>query len=81
MYDAALDQFQKTVELFPAHLPAYVHLGMTYMALNRLAEAISTLEKANGLSGGVPPVLSLVGCSYARAGQRDKAEGILAKLV
>jgi TolB-like protein/Tfp pilus assembly protein PilF len=80
-YDEALTQFRKTLELFPDHVPGYVHMGMMYIAMNRLADAITTLEKASSLTHEAPTVLSLLGCAYGRAGEREKAEAILARVL
>ena len=54
---------------------------MTYLATNRMAEAITTLEKASGLTQEAPAILSLLGCAYAQAGDREKAKAILARVL
>ncbi|HVY94679.1 MAG TPA: tetratricopeptide repeat protein, partial [Bryobacteraceae bacterium] len=54
-------------------------LGQTYVALNRIPDAIRVLRRAADLPGAAPTVLLHLANALAEAGQTDESEALLAK--
>ena len=63
----------------PRFYYAHWHLGMALQLKGQLNEAIAEYRKAVDLNDD-PSVLALLGQAYARAGQREEAQRILARL-
>jgi tetratricopeptide (TPR) repeat protein len=78
-YDEAIARLRKTIEMDPRFYYAHWSLGQALQLKGQLNEAIAEYRKAIELNDD-PFVLGLLGQAYARAGQRDEAEKILARL-
>jgi len=88
-YDAALTQYQKTLNLLSALPPEYssslvdwTHsgLGQVYLQKGMFQEAISEFNSARDLTEDLSPAWEELGYAYARSGQRDEAIKILNQL-
>jgi tetratricopeptide (TPR) repeat protein len=79
-YDEALVAAQKALELYPLNPGALWVEAWSHEQRRELPEAISELEQAVRLSGGIPLYRALLGHAYALAGERTKALGILDEL-
>ena len=78
-YDEAVTQLRKTIELDPHFYIAPYYLGMAFQLKGQFAEAIGAYQKAVELNGD-PENLAYLGQAYVRAGHRDEAQKILARL-
>jgi adenylate cyclase len=78
-YDEAIAQLRKTIEMDPRFYNAHFTLGRVWQLKEQLSEAIAEYQKALELNDD-PFVLALLGQAYARAGQREEAQKILARL-
>jgi tetratricopeptide (TPR) repeat protein len=78
-YDEAIAQLRKTLEIDPRFYIAHYYLGQAFQLKGQLAEAIAEYQKAVELNDD-PEALAYLGQAYARAGQRDEAQKILARL-
>jgi len=78
-YDEAIAQLRKTIEMDPRFYNAHRALGQVWQLKGQLNEAIGEYRKALELNDD-PYVLGLLGQAYARAGQREEAQKILARL-
>lgn len=76
-FDAALDQARKTYELDPNHVGARSWLGDTLNAKGMYAETLAMAEKT--LQEPNSAMLSHAAFAYAKTGQREKAEQIIAR--
>jgi TolB-like protein/Tfp pilus assembly protein PilF len=78
-FDEAIAQLRKTIEMDPRFYFAHSGLGRVWQLKGQLNEAIAEYRKAVDLNDD-PSVLALLGQAYARAGQREEAQRILARL-
>ena len=78
-FDEAIAQLRKTIEMDPRFYLAHWDLGQVWQLKGQLNEAIAEYRKAVELNDD-PFVLALLGQAYARAGQREEAQKILARL-
>ena len=78
-YDEAITQLRKTIEIDPRFYIAHYYLGQACQLKGQLTEAIPEYQKAVELNDD-PEALAYLGQAYARAGQRDEAQKILARL-
>jgi TolB-like protein/Tfp pilus assembly protein PilF len=78
-YDEAVIQLRKTIEMDPRFYYAHWMLGPVWQLKGQLNEAIVEYRKAVELNDD-PSVLALLGQAYARVGQREEAQKILAHL-
>jgi eukaryotic-like serine/threonine-protein kinase len=80
-YDLAIEQIEKVLKEDPDFAVAHWGLGLVYEQKGMLKEAIAELEKADALSKhqGTNTLASL-GHVYGLAGQKSKAEQVLAEL-
>jgi adenylate cyclase len=78
-YDEAIAQLRKTIEMDPRFYNAHFTLGRVWQLKEQLSEAIAEYQKALELNDD-PFVLALLGQAYTRAGQREEAQKILARL-
>ncbi|MEO6969434.1 MAG: tetratricopeptide repeat protein, partial [Chthoniobacterales bacterium] len=78
-YDEAIAQIRKTIEIDPRFYIAHYFLGQAFQLKGQLTEAIAEYQKAVELDDD-PDALAYLGQVYARAGQRDEAQKILARL-
>src|SRR5256886_9690922 len=67
-------------ELDPRYLFTHTVLGQAYVAASRCDEAVSALESAVNLSGGLAFTTAALGHAYARAGKRREARKVLETL-
>lgn len=79
-YDLALELTRKKLELYPDAAVLYATLGEVYARKQMYQEAIANTQKSVALSGGEPRFLSALGYTYATAGKRNEALGILRQL-
>jgi len=78
-YDEAEAQVRKTLEIGPQFFLAHYYLGEVLQFKAHLSEAIAEFQKAFELNND-PYSLAMLGQAYARNGQRDEAQKILARL-
>ena len=78
-YDKAIEQLRKTIEMDPRFYYAHRRLGEVLQLTGRLDDAIAEYRKAVELNDD-PSVLALLGQAYARAGQQEEGQRILARL-
>jgi len=78
-YDEATAQLRKTIEMEPRAYLVHYYLGLALQLKGQLSEATAEYRKAAELDDD-PFVLALLGQADARAGKRDEANKILAKL-
>lgn len=76
-YEDAIAAAKRTLELDPNFVMGYYAMGVAYSGLGKHQEAIETHQKGVAIS---PVFLCGLGMAYAKAGQRDKALEIIAKL-
>ena len=79
-FDAAVAQLRKTIDLDPHFYIAPYYLGQAFQLKGQLSEAIGAYQKAVELNGD-PENLAYLGQACARAGHRDEAQKILARLM
>jgi len=78
-YDEAIAQYHKTIEIDSHSYLAHYYLGEALQLGGKLTEAIAEYRTAVELNDD-PLALGLLGQAYARAGQKDEAQKILARL-
>jgi serine/threonine-protein kinase len=79
-HERAIEQGRKALDLDPNFGFAHWHLGMNYQQLGRTEDAIIELKLAALLAGGGATFVAHLGHAYARAGQRELAQQVLAEL-
>jgi serine/threonine protein kinase/Tfp pilus assembly protein PilF len=79
-YERAIEQALSTLELDASFRPARLWLGLSYLQLDRLNEAIETLQSAADISGRNPNYLAMLGCALGAAGKNDEVDAILAEM-
>jgi TolB-like protein/DNA-binding winged helix-turn-helix (wHTH) protein/Tfp pilus assembly protein PilF len=79
-YGQAIEQLRNTIEMDPSFGVAHLILGQAYEQQHAYPQAIAELEKAVALSNDSPLMVAGLGRAYGIAGQRAKAEAILAQL-
>ena len=78
-FDEAEKQARKTLEIDPHFFLAHYYLGGILQMKGRLAEAIPEFQKAVELNND-PYSLAMLGQAYARNGQKEEAQKVLARL-
>lgn len=78
-YDEAVAQWRKTIEIDSHFYLAHYYLGEGLQLQGKLTEAIAEYRTAVELNDD-PLALALLGQAHARAGQKDAAQKILARL-
>ena len=78
-FDEAEAQARKTLEIDPNFFLAHYYLGEVLQFKGRLADAIPEFQKAFDLNSD-PYSLGMLGQAYARKGQEDEAQKVLARL-
>jgi adenylate cyclase len=78
-YEAAKEQCGKALELDPGFVVAHIRLGIIDFEAGKFTEAIAELEKARAMDPS-PLVAGFLGYAYAKSGDRDKAQAIIAEL-
>jgi TolB-like protein/Flp pilus assembly protein TadD len=79
-YEHALAACQEALELNPDAVAPLGYLGMIYSGMGRHEEAVATHLRLNSICND-HEVTMLLGVSYAAAGRRDEARGMLARLL
>ncbi len=76
-----LDEGRHMIALDPAHFLGHWAVGMACTERNdELDEAVTALEKAHELSGGIPFTLGFLAYAYGRAGRPDDARELLEQM-
>jgi TolB-like protein/Tfp pilus assembly protein PilF len=78
-YDEAETQARKTLEIDSRFFLAHYYLGAALQLKGRLSEAIPEFQKSFDLNGD-PYSLGILGQAYARDGQKEEAQKVLAQL-
>ena len=78
--DAAVRQFEETLDLDSNFSVAHVMLGMAYLRKGMPERALAEAQKALAPTGTRPDVIALHGYILARAGRRHEAHATLAEL-
>ena len=76
-YDDAVVAIKEALDLAPDFGPAYVMLGRIYLAKGMPDRAVAELERARGLMGRRPDVLTPYAYALARAGRQREARAML----
>jgi tetratricopeptide (TPR) repeat protein len=79
-YDDAIAAIKETLDLDPDFGPAHVMLGRIYVAKGMPDRAVTELERARGLMGRRPDVLTPFAYALARAGRQREARTMLDRL-
>jgi tetratricopeptide (TPR) repeat protein len=79
-YDDAIIQFQEALDLDPNFGHAHVMLGRIYAAKGMPGRAVEELERAKGLMGARPDVITPMAYVLARAGRRREALAMMDEL-
>ena len=79
-YDEAIREARDALAVLPGDTGALSTLGFALLGKGQAADAIPVLEKADALSKGSPAVEGILVRAYARAGRREDALRLLAKL-
>jgi adenylate cyclase len=76
--DQSIEQYKKTLELYPKFSSAIMFLGYNYILKGKNQKGIEILKKAVQLTKGKSPYpLSYLGYAYGVIGEREKATKIL----
>jgi TolB-like protein/Flp pilus assembly protein TadD len=78
-YDDAISQLRKTIEIDPRFYLARYYLGQALQLKGQLKEGIAEYRAAVELNDD-PVALAFLGQAYARAGEKEEARTILARL-
>ena len=78
-YEAAREQVRKALELDPNSYYAHWILGWIDIEAGKFNEALPELQKASAMDSP-PAVVGWLGYAYAAAGERAKAEAMIAEL-
>ena len=78
-FDEAEARARKTLEIDPNFFLAHYYLGEVLQFKGQLAAAIAEFQKAFDLNGD-PYSLGMLGQAYARNGQKDEAQKVLARI-
>ena len=76
-YDEALKELQQALRLHPQNVEALYYQGLTYMAMDRTADAQASLEKARAIRPADVDVAFQLGVFYFGQMEYDKAEPLL----
>lgn len=79
-YDQAIEQYQMTLEMDPNFAPARWGLGWAFIQKMRFEAAVAEFQKGISLSNGSATYVAALGCAFAVAQERVKAEEVLAQL-
>jgi TolB-like protein len=79
-YEESVKQCQRTIALNPTFGLAYHKLGLCYMALGRIQEAIAAFESASTHWQEHPTAVASLSTALAAAGEKTRAREILGQL-
>ena len=71
--DAAVRQFEETLDLDSNFSMAHIGLGLAYLRKGMPERAVAEAQKARAESGSHPGIVALYGYTLARAGRRNEA--------
>jgi len=80
LYDQAIEQLRKTLELEPNYPVTHWILGLVYRKTGRYEMAIAEGERAVDSSGGNPLMRAALAQTHATAGRKDEALKMLSDL-
>ena len=89
-FAAAIEAFRQTIDVHPSHVPAYVHLALTYQEQflfdpaghgGRLADALDVLQRAERVAGDDASVQNTKGIVLYQAGDLVAAQRALERAV
>jgi tetratricopeptide (TPR) repeat protein len=80
-YDEAIAERLKAIRLDPSSAQHHLSLGRAYAGKRAFDQAVAELEQAVALSGHAPFIMAELARTYAVAGRRAEAEGMIASLV
>jgi serine/threonine-protein kinase len=73
IYDAAIEEVQKAVTIFPNYYFLHYVLGLSYFSKSQIEEAITALKKAVDLSNDIPWMVTTLATIYRSIDQPDNA--------
>jgi serine/threonine-protein kinase len=79
-YDEAIAEYKKILEVDKNYFGARYWLSYAYLDKGMYREAIDSFQEAIRLGGNNPSNQIYLGASYAKAGEREKAQAILKQL-
>jgi TolB-like protein/Tfp pilus assembly protein PilF len=79
-YDEAIAEFKKILEIDRNNVGANNWLSFAYLYKGMYREAIDSYQKTIRLGGNSPSNQIFLGATYAKAGEREKAQAILKQL-
>ncbi len=79
MYDEALREFRRVLELRADDLGARFHLGLVHVRRHAWADAVDVLQRAAAHPDAAPAVLHALAYAYERSAQLELAESTLAE--
>ena len=79
-YDEAVEQCKRTIALNPGFGLPYHKLGLCYMALHQIRDAIAAFEQSCTHWQGHPIAVASLACALALGGEGDRARQVLAQL-
>ncbi|MFK8102872.1 MAG: tetratricopeptide repeat protein, partial [Saprospiraceae bacterium] len=80
-FDAAFQQFEKAIAIYPDYHDAYGQLGLAYYRKNDFGNAMRNYQKSIALKPNNAKVFSNMGIIYFNQGQLPKAEEVYKKAV
>ncbi len=72
-YNAAIDEYQKAIQLNPKYAPAYMNLGITYFYMNQLNQSIARQKEAITLNPNYPDSYFFIAQGYDRENNAPQA--------
>lgn len=72
-YTAAIQEYQKAIELNPKYAPAYMNLGITYYYMNKFNESINKQKEAISLNPNYPDAYFFIAQGYDRENNAPQA--------
>jgi TolB-like protein/DNA-binding SARP family transcriptional activator/Tfp pilus assembly protein PilF len=79
-YPRAVQQLEATLKMGPKATPTLPWLGMAYLKVGRVQDAISALERATADGDNRPAVIGALAISYAAAGRDSDARSLVRAL-
>jgi serine/threonine-protein kinase len=80
MFDRAIEQYRKAIEIDPTHYMAYWMMSGALNAQGKVEECLASIQKAVMLSSRVPWALGYLSLTLAKLGRVDEARAVLAEL-
>jgi serine/threonine-protein kinase len=80
MYDRAIEEARKALEIDEHIWAPYVTLVLGYLEMGLMAEALASAEKAYQMAGWHPRVIGLLAGVLARTGEHVRAEALIGQM-